>query len=180
VLCPRTGSGGCRELLWVVGLVVVSLPLECGSGWLLLLWVELRWVTWRVWGRWGGLVVSCVLGQAAVAVVSCCPWCVVVVRLVVVPSTQHLTGLLTYQYWATNGNPPLSGPGYHILLRRCRMPSQVLQTNLPPGRITSRGIILSVLSETDTQAAYFYGWQTPVCSLAIGPLNSRPLLRWLY
>jgi hypothetical protein len=96
------------------------------------------------------------------------------------PSTQHMTGLLTYQYWATNGNPPLSGPGYHILLRRCRMPSRVLQTDLPPGRITSRGVIVSILSKTDTRAAYFYGWQMPVYSLATGPLNSRPLLQWLY
>jgi hypothetical protein len=60
------------------------------------------------------------------------------------------------------------------------MPSWVLQTDLPPGRITSRGVILSVLSKTDMRATYFNGWQTPVCSLAIGPLNSRPLLQWLY
>jgi hypothetical protein len=26
----------------------------------------------------------------------------------------------------------------------------------------------------------FHGWQTLVCSLATGLLNSRPLLRWLY
>jgi hypothetical protein len=42
------------------------------------------------------------------------------------PSTQHWTGLLTYPYWVTNGNPPPSGLGYHILLWSCWMPSQVL------------------------------------------------------
>jgi hypothetical protein len=51
------------------------------------------------------------------------------------------------------------------------MPSWVLQTDLPLGRITSCGVILTVSSETDTQAAYYYGWQTPVCSLATGLLN---------
>jgi hypothetical protein len=96
------------------------------------------------------------------------------------PSTQHWTGLLTCQYWVTNGNPPLSGHGYHIQLRSCRMPSQVLRTDLPLGQITSHGVILSVSSEMDTQAAYFYGWQTPVYSPATGLLNSRPLLQWLY
>jgi hypothetical protein len=34
-------------------------------------------VTRRVWGHWGGWAMSCVLGQAAAAVVGCCPWCVV-------------------------------------------------------------------------------------------------------
>jgi hypothetical protein len=42
------------------------------------------------------------------------------------PSTQHWTGLLTCLYWATNGNPPPLGLGYHILLRSCWMPSWVL------------------------------------------------------
>jgi hypothetical protein len=48
--------------------------------------------------------------------------------------------------------------GHHILLWGCRMPSQVLQTDLPLGQITSHGVILSVLSAMDMQAAYFYGW----------------------
>jgi hypothetical protein len=96
------------------------------------------------------------------------------------PSTQHWTGLLTCPYWATNGNPPPSGPGYCILLWRCQMPSWVLQTDLPPGQITSCGVILSVSSTTGTRAAYFYGWRMPVFSLATGLLNSRPLLQWLY
>jgi hypothetical protein len=56
----------------------------------------------------------------------------------------------------------------------------VLRTDLPLGQITSHGVILSVLSRTDTRATYFYGWQTPVCSLATGLLNSRPLPQWLY
>jgi hypothetical protein len=60
------------------------------------------------------------------------------------------------------------------------MPSRARRTDLPPGQITSCGIILSVSSETVMRAAYFYGWQTHVCSLATGLLNSRPLLRWLY
>jgi hypothetical protein len=60
------------------------------------------------------------------------------------------------------------------------MPLQVLQTDLPLGQITSHGIILNVLSETDTLATYSYGWQTPAFSLATGLLNSRPLLQWLY
>jgi hypothetical protein len=96
------------------------------------------------------------------------------------PSTQHWTGLLTCQHWVTNGHPLLSGLGYHILLWSCQMPSWVLQTDLPPGQITSCGIILSVSSTTGMRAAYFYGWQMPVFSLATCLLNSRPLLQWLY
>jgi hypothetical protein len=96
------------------------------------------------------------------------------------PSTQHWTGLLTCPYWVTNGNPPPSGLGYCVLLWRCWMPSLVLQTDLPPGWITSCGVIFSVLSTTVTRATYFYGWQTPVFSLAIGLPNSRPLPWWLY
>jgi hypothetical protein len=42
------------------------------------------------------------------------------------PSTQHWIGLLTYQYWVTNGNPPLAGRGYHTQLWSRQMPSQVL------------------------------------------------------
>jgi hypothetical protein len=54
---------------WAVVPVVVSLPLGCGLGWPLLLWVEPRQVTQHVWGSWGGWAVCCVLGQAAAAVV---------------------------------------------------------------------------------------------------------------
>jgi hypothetical protein len=96
------------------------------------------------------------------------------------PSIQHWTGPLTCLCWATNGNPPPYELGYHILLQKCQIPFWVLQTNLPLGRITSCGIILSVLSKTDTQAAYFYGWQTPAFSPATGLLNSRLLPWWLY
>jgi hypothetical protein len=35
------------------------------------------------------------------------------------------------------------------------------------------------LSKTDTLATFFHGWQTLAFSLAIGPLNLRPLLQWL-
>jgi hypothetical protein len=94
------------------------------------------------------------------------------------PSTQHWTGLLICLCWATNGNPPPSGPGYHIPPLRCRMPSHVHQTDLPPGQITSHGIILNVLSKMDTLATCSYSWKTLAFSLAIGPLNSRPLLQW--
>jgi hypothetical protein len=48
---------------WVVGLVVVSLPLGCGLGQLSLLWVEPHWVTWCVWSHWGRWAMCCVLGQ---------------------------------------------------------------------------------------------------------------------
>jgi hypothetical protein len=54
---------------WAAVPVVVSLPLGCGSGWPLLLWVEPCWVTRHVCGGWGGWAMCCVLGQAAAAVV---------------------------------------------------------------------------------------------------------------
>jgi hypothetical protein len=95
-------------------------------------------------------------------------------------TTLHCQSLPFNHFPPCPRDPPLLGRGYHILLRRCRMPSWACRTDLPPGRITSCGIILSVSSETDTRAAYSYGWQTPVCSLATGLLNSRPLLQWLY
>jgi hypothetical protein len=66
---------------WAVGLVVVSLPLGCGLGWPLLLWVEPRQVTRCVWGGWGRWAMCCVLGQVVVAVMDV--WWVV--GLVVVP-----------------------------------------------------------------------------------------------
>jgi hypothetical protein len=47
-----------------------------------------------------------------------------------------------------------------------------------PDHITWRN--LKHIVQDGSLATYFYGWQMPAFSLAIGLVNSRPLLQWLY